>query len=193
MKERPILFSSPMVRALLDGRKTVTRRVVKLPTSLIDGDLENAVPDLMFGVTPGLHIPMPDGSQQRLRNPWGWPDPCRLWVRETWQDPQGLRLPVYRADDATAWQHLKWRPSIFMPRWASRILLEIVSVRVERLQSIIESDAMAEGAEPVLVPPDGGSCPYIEGYRDLWESINGPGSWELNPWVWVIEFKRIEQ
>ena len=81
-------------------------------------------------------------------------------------------------------------PSIHMPRWASRITLEITGVRVERLQDIRETDAQAEGAEPLLVPPDGGSTVYTEGYRHLWEQINGPGSWDANPFVWVVEFRR---
>lgn len=202
-KERPILMSAPMVRAILEGRKTQTRRIVKLPRSLAGGDLSRAWTDKMFGVTPGLHIPMPDGTAQRLRNPWGWPEPSRLWVRETFvientgdyhgdhdvpKDGRPIKkhedgdgnfwlIPHYRAtepepnivpyrcdadDDRT-----RWTPSIFMPRWASRITLEIIDVRAERLRDITEEDAEAEGA------------------------INGHDSWALNPWVWVIEFKKL--
>jgi len=241
LKERPILFSSVMVRALLDGSKSQTRRVVKLPRSMCDGSLAQAWPDLLYGVTPGLHVPMADESQQRLRNPWQWPEPSRLWVRETW------RIGAWNEDDgeiavdyiADMYSRREWlqvpeadgfekywikccldcnkagvrtdeegkyhwapgqspcriNPSIFMPRWASRILLEITGVRVERLHDISEADAIAEG---VSVHPDHHGKPRgsiyspVQAYRDLWESINGPGSWDANPWVWVIEFKVIE-
>lgn len=219
MKECPILFSAPMVRALLEGRKTQTRRRVKLPKSLVGGDLARAWPDKMFGVTPGLHVPMPDESVQRLRNPWDWPEPCRLWVRETfclentgdyhgdhdvpsdgrpiqkYEDGDGdyWLIPHYRAtepephivpyrcdadDDKT-----RWTPSIFMPRWASRITLEITGVRVERLQDISEADALEEGVRSQIK--------YSAAFADLWESINGPTSWDANPWVWVIEFRKL--
>jgi hypothetical protein len=85
VKEKPILFNAPMVRAILDGTKTQTRRIIKLPKNLKNGDLSSAFPDKAYGVTPCLHVPMPDGSIQRLRNPWGWPEsePIQLWVRET--------------------------------------------------------------------------------------------------------------
>lgn len=225
MKERPILFSAPMVRAILGGTKTQTRRVVKLPKDLAGGDLSRAWHDLLFGVTPGLHVPMPDETVQRLRNQWGWPEPSRLWVRETFclentydyhgdhvtpNDGRPIKkqrddrdecywlIPHYRAtepepnivpyrcdadDDLT-----RWTPSIFMPRWASRITLEITGIRVERLNEITRGACMDEG------------CPFPNmaqttdprgWFSDLWESINGPGSWDTNPWVWVIEFKRV--
>lgn len=224
MKERPILFSAPMVQAILAGRKSQTRRVVKLPKELSGGDLMRAWPDKMFGVTPGLHIPMPDESVQRLRNPWGWPEPSRLWVRETFclentsdyhgdhdtptdgrpiqkhEDPDGSRwlIPHYRAtepephivpyrcdadDDKT-----RWTPSIFMPRWASRITLEITGVRVERLQDISEGDAFIEGVTVTPCKPSRAERMGRGAYRELWESINGPGSWDKNPWVWCISF-----
>lgn len=223
MIERPILFSAPMVRALLAGTKTQTRRVVKLPRRMVGGDLAAAFAGKMLGVTPGLHVPMPDGSVQRLRNPWGWPEPSRLWVRETFvlqrnveDEPPPFRdgrpikrgtgdyesswwQPHYRATDPTPELYYedsedpacRWRPSIFMPRWASRITLEVIRVRVERLHGINEADAVAEGA-------DWGACggPQIgshrAGYAALWEQINGPGTWDANPWVWVVEFQRID-
>lgn len=198
MKERPILFNAPMVRAILDGRKTQTRRVVKRPKGLASGDLSLAFAGKMFGVTPGLHVPMPDGSVQRLRNKWDWPEPSRLWVRETWAFDEEDNRVLYRADDneeTKEWDQARaesglskyrWRPSIHMPRVASRVTLEIVSVRVERLQDISEADAIAEGVGgDVTVTP----CFAVERYRALWESINGPGSWDANPWAWVVEFK----
>lgn len=183
-KERPILFSGPMVRALLDGRKTQTRRVVKT-----------------------------DLSRLPLKCPYGWPGD-RLWVRERWGinhyrycgtipkvrpvDLADSLLAYYATEDDPEILHeMPWRPSIHMPRWASRILLEVTNVRVERLNAISEADAIAEGitrdgedqgwdseAEWVCSTPYGA-------YRELWESINGPGSWDANPWVWVVEFKRV--
>lgn len=202
MKERPIIFQGEMARAILEDKKTQTRRVVK-------GDVH------------GLQLdPMRDPA---MREGWAWfqangPDlpgnysvPCpygqpgdRLWVRETWglsgseantkpsyyQDPEDSLRPylVHRetADgyDAAV-QH--WRPSIHMPRWASRITLEIVSVRVERLQEVGEEDAQAEG-----VAFEGDQPSPRDLFSELWESINGPGTWEANPWVWVMEFKRAE-
>ncbi len=123
-------------------------------------------------------------------------------MRETWAAPhaydhlpprlipQDARIHYAATEDRGG---LLWRPSIHMPRAASRITLEITGVRVEKLQEISEADAMAEGATPVLVPPDGGSAPHVEGFRVLWESINGAGSWDANPWVWVLEFRRLER
>lgn len=197
MKERPIPFSAPMINAILAGHKSQTRRGVKLPKELSGGDLSRAWPDKMFGVTPGLHVPMPDESVQRLRNPWGWPEPSRLWVRETWSlafesavipHPDGV---IYRADEGNADWDGRWKPSIFMPRWASRITLEITGVRVERLQDISRGDAMAEGCPfPNMMHGDDPR----QWYAGLWEDINGntPAEWKANPWVWVIEFRRVE-
>lgn len=148
----------------------------------------------------------------------------RLWVRETWMDVSGTGVEARDphthertryaygadtpagsyADQCRKDYGLKWRPSIHMPRAASRITLEVTGVRVERLQDISEADAMAEGCDPYI--PGEGIVPrprfgddyayrpnYIEGYRQLWGSINGPGSWDANPWVWCVEFKRIGQ
>lgn len=191
MSDRPILFSAPMVRALLAGTKTQTRRVVKHPGL---ASLSHIVDcrDGWWGDE--------EGDFQALC-PYGAPGD-RLWVRETWQHVEGGAVRdaaggvmdsfddeiVYRADNMN--RRSAWTPSIHMPRWASRITLEITAVRVERLQDISEADAKAEGVEPMLVPPDGGSAPHVEGYRTLWESINGAGSWDANPWVWVLEFRR---
>ena len=226
MKERPIPFRAPMVQAIIAGQKSQTRRVVKLPKTLSTGDLERAWTDNMFGVTPGLHIPMLDGSVQRLRNPWGWPEPSRLWVRETFclentSDDHGDPVtptddrPILKHEDAGYWliphyratepePHIvpyrcdadddktRWTPSIFMFRWASRILLEITDVRVERLLDISESDAIAEGVTVRPCKPSRAERMGRDAYRELWESINGPGSWDKNPWVWVVSFRRIE-
>lgn len=199
-----------MVRAILAGTKSQTRRIVKLPKELATGDLSRAWPDKLLGVTPGLHVPMPDESVHRLRNPWGWPDPSRLWVRETWQHSNYPYEPVepdcaifYRADyfddphgmdgeKSPEGKYREWKPSIHMHRWASRITLEITAVRVERLQDISEADAFAEGVTVTPCKPSRAERMGRDAYRELWKSINGHGSWEINPWVWVIEFRRVE-
>lgn len=144
----------------------------------------------------------------------------RLWVREAWSPgyshdpdaPDGIPKcsVIYRADMKEEIKEAPYeiaeiwssrysndgstdpiiKPSIHMPRWASRITLEVTAVRVERLQDISEADAIAEGAEPILVPLDGGSSPHIEGFRELWTHINGADSWSANPWVSVTTFQR---
>lgn len=193
MKERPILFSAPMVRALLAGTKTQTRRVVKpQPTGFVGGP----------GVTlcdssPAPLVPMNDFAGtcgQEIICPYGQPGD-RLWVRETWHDASSAlhSCALYRADGGEIYGG-KWAPSIHMPRWASRITLEITSARAERLQDISEADALAEGCN--VHPDHHGKPPTsiyspVQAYRDLWERINGPGSWDANPWVWVVEFRRL--
>jgi hypothetical protein len=180
MKERPILFSAPMVRALLAGSKTQTRRIVK------DKHIDAAPPVCFF---------------QWLREncPYGQTGD-RLWVRETWIPRAAESAALYRADydDAQAsglagmYSDRGWRPSIHMPRWASRILLEITGVRVERLQDISDHDALAEGVSPDMgLRWQSGDDTPRGMYGELWESINGPGSWAADPWVWVVEFKRV--
>ena len=177
MKERPILFSGPMVRAILDGRKTMTRRVVKPQSLIISGHPPRSIRQCPYGA-PG----------------------DRLWVRETFahlthNDTGEGEGYIYRAD---GWDDdVKWKPSIFMPRWASRITLEITDVRVERLQDITNGDAITEGVWTISPNKgrdymDGGStiCPCGL-FRSLWEKINGRESWDNNPWVWVIEFRKI--
>jgi hypothetical protein len=99
---------------------------------------------------------------------------------------------AYRATDPREHQKGMWWPSIHMPREFSRISLKITNVKVERLQHISEADAEAEGAEPILVPPDGGGAPHVEGFQALWTSINGAASWEANPWVAVYTFERVK-
>lgn len=214
MTERPILFSGAMVRALLAGTKTQTRRVVKP---------EGAHHLFQFrGTTAAAGADEPTGEwgwcgSERVVNkhihcPYGKPGD-RLWVRETFQRFTDDGEVLYKADRAgfEAMNELKrnecieafWRPSIHMPRAASRITLEITSVRVERLQDISESDAMAEGTTPITDPCDhvrrtcadvgcSGPQPYRTGFRALWREINGPDSWDANPWVWVVEFRRLQ-
>ncbi len=263
MKEKPILFSGAMVRAILEGRKTMTRRVVKGEalnwldnagfTPVFVADPENylcpyGVPgdrEWNAGLPPcegwyyvekefdgkAVYLrPVPSGTYPDIEESvitWGWderddpedlssdggPTPqtirwkrCgdRLYVRETWLDDGETKDSpqwIYRADNENYPRHegQNWKPSIFMPRAASRILLEVTDVRVERLQEIGEADAKAEGVEPDV---DAG---YWKGYifpgvydsakksfASLWQSINGLGSWDQNPWVWVVSFKRIE-
>lgn len=211
MKERQILFSGEMVRALLEGRKTQTRRVVKPqpPTThsfkgyVIESSRRKDEGKFGWGIKE---------SEYRFRDtmyvgcPYGQPGD-RLWVREA----HGYEIRsvggtpheqiVYRASKPDAVrcydcngmaQPMKWRPSIHMPRWACRILLEVVSVRVERLQEISEADARSEGAptsDRLGVPYGDARTAFIA----LWDRINfknGHG-WGVNPWVWVVEFKRI--
>jgi hypothetical protein len=172
MKERPILFSAPMVRAILDGRKTQTRRVIE-PAWWRCLDPEDAE-DLEEAIRQG---PYQTGT--------------RLWVRETWHTSADVLTasgpkPIihYRAD---ADLPVRWCPSIHMPRWASRITLEVVSVRVERLQDISEEDAWAEGFDS------------IDSLKREWNELyqNRHARWldgvnVLSPWVWVVSFKRVE-
>ena len=215
MRERPILFSGPMVRAILDGRKTMTRRVVKpQPHEGVD-----AV-EWQDQIIVGMNVPdqsgfamMRDGviESEAISCPYGAPGD-RLWVRETFGFGSGFggktRKVFYKCSrhDVPAayccdWgpddpsngyiapdDH--WRPSIHMPRWASRITLEITGVRVERLQDITDADALAEGAcHPDPSAKDG--C-YRSAFEGLWESINGAASWDANPFVWVVEFRRVD-
>ena len=208
MKEHPILFSCEMVKAILDGQKTMTRRVVKPqpPTRVTDiislcGEWLSAYPN------------------RKAIKPFEYKTVCpygvhgdRLWVRETWNvftvgwdDYNGgweigyqyeeipKKLPehcniVYAASHA---DDGPFRPSIHMPRWASRITLEIASIRVERLQDISEEDAQEEG---IITDPKLWDACYIDGFIRLWDSINAARgfSWERNPWVWVIEFKKLK-
>lgn len=237
MKERPILFSAPMVRAILDGSKTQTRRVVK-PQPYIDemgnacwngsnfGQSADKVPHFQ-----GLASPIPSSKTKRVHCPYGKPGD-RLWVRESgWERPDRTAKMMregadtwpryaYAADgwsdqdraDFKAWG-FKPRPSIHMPRWASRITLEVTRVRVERVGDISEEDARAEGVEPMSCSccersnggctdgPMGRCCPCcngtgietcaVETYEALWDEINGAGSFAASPWVWVYDFRRV--
>lgn len=233
MKERPILFNAPMVRALLDGSKTQTRRVCKQqPYSngyKWDGNDILCHNDYL----PPSAMLMDAGGKAlyTTSNLEGWESECpygqpgdRLWVREAfgevydWCDhPEMPGAPTerwhieykYRADGEVDRSDLDgaftgWKPSIHMPRAASRILLEIVSVRVEQLQDISDEDCLAEGVRAIRHEGDGTYYHYEHTYADpgnwcnadvayqhLWESIKGAGSWDANPWVWVVEFKRM--
>lgn len=199
-----MIFNAEMVRAILDGRKTQTRRPIKWKQTRFTEIAERD-----------------DGSL------WPWAEDCerggdiwfacpygeigdRIWVRETFRvhsRATDVATLVYRASVRNSWTEQthrvpvavcnkpatpeKWTPSIHMPRWASRILLEITDVRVERLRDLSEEDAKSEG----ITPPAGGVLPgweYRINFRDLWMDIYGTDSWEANPWVWVIEFKRVE-
>lgn len=187
MIERPILYSGPMVRAILADLKTQTRRVAKLNAA---GRIDQRGRD--------WHPENPDAV---LACPYGKVGD-RLWVRETWRVTGGgapLKIrdlnSAYRNDlqfraDRDESYIDKYHPSIFMPRWASRITLEIVKVRLERLQDISRGDCMAEGC-PFPNMADGHPDPR-QWYAELWDSINGKKyPWSSNPWVWVIEFKRV--
>ena len=201
MKERPILFTVEMVRAILDGRKTQTRRIVKpQPVPVLFG--WELVGKKGAKTQWGEHIK--DPMCATVFCPYGQPGD-RLWIRETWAP--NFRAPLGASDqrpyvlfrangDGDPGQ--KWKPSIFMRRHSCRIVLEIIGVRLERVQSISEKDAQAEGAEIQKECPGGqwiicgprlGS--YREGYRWLWDKVNGPGSWAVNDHVWVIEFRRV--
>jgi hypothetical protein len=201
MTERGILFSSAMVRALLDGSKTQTRRALRVqPLDVLpmNGDLTGRE-------WVGLMTREPKPEGQVFRCKFGVPGD-RLWVRETWAQPTTLDPgpTFYRADypacaagfsNLPPADEITWKPSIHMFRKDSRILLEITGVRVERLQDISEADAAAEGwprRPEVSDDPQVHADAARDWYMDLWEQINGAGSWAANPWVWVIEFRRVE-
>jgi hypothetical protein len=202
MKERPILMSDTMVRAILDGRKTQTRRVVKPQPdrAMVAPHCENGW--WMWRVWTPEHAKhgYPSTRYGDVRCPYGVPGD-RLWVRETWAPhPSGERTAFYAATlgglyvgGFPEWDG-PWKPSIHMPRWASRITLEVVNVRVERLQDISEADAQAEGCDPAIAGhcEDGPLRTYRTGFVRLWDNINAErATWASNPWVWVVEFKRI--
>lgn len=223
IKERPIIFSSPMVRAILDGRKSQTRRIVKKQISdihkfqgwIIGSTDKKRDGCASWGIGEGALI----YDLVVARCPYGKPGD-RLWVRETWQGPlfydeipedwnsDKYKTPEYcyykASGDSCDFTDSddnfveRWSPSIHMPRWASRILLEVTNVRVERLHDISEEDAKAEGSyvcdyfgRRLLDQSSNQGC-YKWGYRSIWESLNGSGSWHLNPFVWVVEFRTLE-
>lgn len=224
MKERPILFSAPMVRALLAGTKKQTRRVLKTQPNehhwqMLPGyELKRSdmvTIDGRAAVKFSHSIPQNrgwDDATSWVRCPYGIPGD-RLWVREAWRSgkltdrfpPREMTPHVvwYEADGAAPEAtNGRYRPGMFMPRWASRITLEITEVRVERLQSISPDDAIAEGLQwdkhigwgtwdADGSPRCGGDHDPVDVYRCLWTNINGNGSWELNPWVWVVAFRRL--
>jgi hypothetical protein len=202
MKERPILFSGPMVRAILAGNKTKTRRVMGPQPHDAFAPVSNGV--RWYDNSGAGKF----GDQTIYRCPYGVPGD-RLWVRETFSstEQEGAHPSdaewVYRATD-TDWETMegwRWKPSIHMPRGASRITLEITGIRVERLQEISQDDALAEGCVFNRGSVQGGwgvdgsvtHCSAVAAYRALWEAISGPGSWDANPFVWVVEFRQIER
>jgi hypothetical protein len=225
MKERPILFSTEMVKAILDGRKTMTRRVVSFKNSkpfdnsgswpyvkkLDDGTY-------MWSDAPDFSYPK-DYLKDGVKCPYGQVGD-RLWVRETWTvggytHKKDAEI-VYKASEGekhdlsiVPWNDWlesntkyggrcgvidKWRSSMFMPRWASRITLEITNIRVERLQDITDQDAIKEGIDFSCTRPNSQCGCNRKSFSRLWDSINAKRgySWGSNPWVWVIEFKRIK-
>lgn len=208
MKEKPILFSTPMVQAILDNRKTMTRRTSGL-------EIVNEHPDQwifndkikpafsFFNKASGII------ASSKIRYNVG----DRIWVRETFFDTRKYRHALlfafspafmYKADNVFIGEH-KWKPSLFMPKEVARLWLECTNVKCERLHSITEADAIAEGIEKVNVnkPFEGYKEYFIKGFTtgvkpvhsffSLWMSINGIESLQLNPWVFVYEFKRIEK
>lgn len=203
MKERGMIFNGEMVRAILDGRKTQTRRIMKNQPA---GDYPET-PALIRNVGTGFQWHGLYGESSIFNCPLGSIGE-RIWVRETFRvhsRATDVATLVYRASVRNSWTEQthrvpvsvcnkpatpeKWTPSIHMPRWASRLLLEITDVRVERLNNISECDAKAEGGptECTLIGDK-----YFPGFRSLWKSIYGEESWAANPWVWVIKFKRVE-
>jgi len=236
MKERPILFSAPMVRAYLEGIKSQTRRTLKeQPTGDYIGYVLDSTDKSLDGAFCfELNIDDIMGVKY-IHCPYGNPGD-KLWGRETTEQDGNISDDIisamYSADHAPVfysmseypefdgslahwWYSRKTCPSIHMPRWASRINPQIISVRVERLNDISEEDAIAEGLSAITKDgitvkygiPDSDGLPGTDdhgwpwhewdvdprkAYRKLWESINGAGSWNVNPWVWVIEFKRVK-
>ncbi|HGN8973586.1 TPA: hypothetical protein ACK1R2_001607 [Klebsiella pneumoniae] len=245
MKERGMIFNSEMVRAILDGRKTQTRRIMKVQPESNQLGLLLITDSTKHSDIGKYHWAESNATGNHVRSklfssPFGAVGE-RIWVRETWatlgnedgccidwegnlcKGDERSAARIYRAsceqrpgdyglwsipDDAYWKPHTKehkfegaWRPSIHMPRWASRILLEITDVRVERLNAISEEDARAEGiidggclncGEP---EPCGCANPEpdaTDAFAYLWQSIYGQDNWNANPWVWVIEFKRVE-
>lgn len=203
VKERPILFSAPMVRALLTGRKTQTRRVLRVQPPAATRGMK-----VWHHPEPRPHFFANDGASMldfAVPCPYGQPGE-RLYVRETFapiypQDPDYNGGQPIEYDYRATYTHgdrlgdtlgikKTWKPAIHMPRVASRILLEITAVRVERLQDISEDDAWAEGVSACTVDA---SVTGVDLYRVLWEQINGPDAWAANPWVWVVEFRVLEQ
>jgi hypothetical protein len=218
---RPVIFSTPMVRAILTGRKTQTRRVVQ---KLLGATAVEDVYHRPDGCFIGLHLPA--GAGCGITEPFPCPYGARgdeLWVRERWRvskqwdaalprtiPPRDMTV-IFSAGGSIANDHDgrwvpdetypqalpdwagKLRPAIFLPRWASRITLRITDVHVERLQAITPADAIAEGCSPVsLNSLDCDSRSPVMEYRGIWERINGDGSWQQNPFVWVITFERIK-
>lgn len=226
MTARPIIFTAASMRGILSGAKTQTRRLIKLDRDIASqgGDLAKAWPDLLWGVTPGLQVPCADGTVQRLRNPYGWPanEPVKLWVKESfapaWNHPDALTMPehdggqnpahlYYRADvradrtgarliDGCDEDRIKWRSPLYMPRWASRITLEVTEVRVQRVDDLSLDDVFAELGETKehAARHHAESWEPYDAWATLWDSINGKRApYASRPWVWAITFRRVER
>lgn len=191
MTDRPIIFSVAMVRALLDGRKCQTRRVLKRqPPAGLDAGFLRIEGAPFARLTHGRVI---------LRDRFPYEVGDRLWVRENFALVGGGDPGIFLA--AADWREQcaalglencdeppRWTPSIHMPRRLSRLTLAVTDVRVQRLNDISEKDAIDEGASPFFVQPNDGASPYTEGFRMLWESLHGEGSWTANPWVVAVTF-----
>lgn len=224
MTQRGMIFNGEMVRAILDGRKTQTRRIMKIQPEHSGFGLRRVI-DSKNGSDDGKYFwSLSDACGLKIRSksftcPFGSVGD-RIWVREAFRvhsRATEVATLVYKASERNSWTEQtnrvpvsvcnkpatpeKWTPSLYMPRWASRLLLEITDVRVERLNAISEEDARAEGiidggclncGEP---EPCGCANPEpdaTDAFAYLWQSIYGSDSWNANPWVWVIEFKRVE-
>jgi hypothetical protein len=200
MTQSPILFSSPMIRALLEGRKTQTRRIVKRPTDNFHASYTHLRTDVIAG-----SLWWWDGDHERAGRsaPYPYEPGQLLWVRESWNNEPiqwhgGASSLTFKADydepalNIASKHGIKWRPSIHMPRWASRITLEVTAVKVERLQDISEEDAKAEGADEAEIvwrnEYEGPAKTRKAGFRNIWFSIHGPASWDANPWVVAVSF-----
>lgn len=192
LTERPILFSGPMVRAIMEGRKTQTRRIVRVNPRdgafyLLDGWPHRSM-DGHDNRIPGVEEP--------YRCPYGQIGD-RLWVRETWAGDQGDIRFAADGDSLHGRGGGKWRPSIFMSRWASRLTLEITDIRVQQLQDITETDILSEGVTvPVAAEMTGipwSDLPTLHyAWKAGWDHINGArASYESNPWVWALNFRRL--
>lgn len=218
MKEKGILFSAPMVRAILDNRKTQTRRMVKpqppkaaRQPAVYDAGLRFWMPDNAAWPGPNkrfatnyLKCPYPVGTRVYVKETFCELNNGEVAYRASLSYPDGKEEPESKRCRLEL--GYKWKPSIFMPKALARIWLEIVAVRVERLQDISEDDAKAEGIEMHFSPSypstewwknyhgdDIAFASPLTSYSSLWESINGKGSWDLNPWVWAYTFRRIEK
>lgn len=212
MKERGMIFNAEMVRAILDGRKTQTRRVMNVQPESNQFGLLHITSSTKRSDIGKYHWAESNATGNHVRSklfscPFGAVGD-RIWIRESFF-PAPLEMQ-YTPPRKTMWNiayrdgvqmeklapaeynpliynYERWTPSIHMPRWASRILLEITNVRIERLRSMSQDDARAEGVIAASGPMEAGLA-----FRELWDSIYGEESWKANPWVWVIEFKRVE-
>lgn len=201
MKFTPILFSTEMVQAILAGRKTQTRRILKVK------GCKPFIPDSSWDIESIL-------EWNKNYHPYGQVGDV-LWVRESFnvvteKFPEEKKVFVYKetmvSKNRAASTEWKWKPSIHMPKEACRIFLQIKDIRIERLNDIKEKDAISEGIKMTWISDNPRQCKFknylnngsgstypVESFRSLWHKINGPTSWVKNPWVWVIEFERIEK